>query len=310
MNNQQWTALGVVLGLVGVTAALLAYIGASQRLGNPGLKLVDEPTYMADVDAAKSVTNRVAVRMQSAYLPTEVLEYTSQIEDITPLEINWLPKDTLFGRRRYHSKDGFDILTSVVLMGLDRTSIHKPQFCLEGQGWRIGKAEIIGIPIARPHPYELKVMKLTTSKQLADRSGKPRTATGFYLYWFVADNLLTASHGERMWWMARDLVRTGVLQRWAYVSYFAACWAGPDEQATLSRLQELIAASVPEFQLATGPAPGAGAGSMIAPSSDFAWERGEIAWLNGLGLSDPLAWDGGDGKRQSDYLLGPSLTAR
>ena len=49
--------------------------------------------------------------------------------------------------------------------------------------------------------------------------------SGLYVYWFVADNQLTPYHGERMWWMARDLIRTGVLQRWAYVSYFTACLA-------------------------------------------------------------------------------------
>lgn len=308
MNRKQWTALAVVLGLIGLTAALLARISASQRLGKPGLKLVDEPTFMADVDAAKGVTNRVAVRKQTAYLPSEVLEYRSQVEDITPLEINWLPKDTLFGRRRYRSSDGFEVLTSIVLMGIDRTSIHKPQFCLEGQGWRIGKSEIIGIPVARPHPYELNVMKLTTSKQFADREGKPRTATGFYLYWFVADNQLTASHGERMWWMARDLVRTGVLQRWAYVSFFAACWAGQEEE-TLRRLKEVIAASVPEFQLAAGPPPSRL--SLNLPSLDMlemdAADRGEGAWLC-LQQLRPLS--GREEKGSADYLLGPGLIDR
>ena len=48
-------------------------------------------------------------------------------------------------------------------------------------------------------------------------------ASGVYVFWFVADNAYTARHGQRMWWMAREMMRTGVLQRWAYVSCFAAC---------------------------------------------------------------------------------------
>ena len=44
-----------------------------------------------------------------------------------------------------------------------------------------------------------------------------------------------------------DSLRHGVLQRWAYVSYFAYCWPG-QEDATFARMKQLIAASVPEFQ--------------------------------------------------------------
>lgn len=242
MTSRQWAALAVVLGLMGATAILLVQIGAQQRLGRPGLKVVQEPT----LD-----TNGVVVRSESVSLPSEVLDYTSAPVGITPLEVEWLPKDTLFGRRHYVATDGFEVLTSVVLMGSDRTSIHKPQFCLDGQGWRIDRTETATIPMHRPHPYDLRVMKLTTSKQVLSQD-RPILARGLYVYWFVADSQLTPFHGERMWWMARDLIRTGVLQRWAYVTYFAICAPG-QEEATFSRMKDLIAASVPEFQLAAGP---------------------------------------------------------
>src|SRR4029079_8957505 len=102
MTSKQWTALAVVLALIGATAGLLAHLGASQRLGRPGLKLVAEPTF---------TTNGVIVRTESVGLPADVLEYASEPEEITPLELNWLPKDTLYGRRRYQAKDGFNVLT-------------------------------------------------------------------------------------------------------------------------------------------------------------------------------------------------------
>jgi hypothetical protein len=54
-----------------------------------------------------------------------------------------------------------------------------------------------------------------------------------------------------MWWLARDLLRTGVLQRWAYVSYFSFCAPG-QEDAAFERMSKLIAASVPEYQLPPG----------------------------------------------------------
>ena len=242
MNKNQWTALGVVLGLVAVTALLLGRVSAGQRLGEPGLKLGAEPTYL---------TNGVVARTESVALPERILDCTSEPVGLSLLENDWLPKDTLFGRRVYQStKDGFYALLSVVLMGTDRTSIHKPQYCLDGQGWRIEKTESVVIPMQRPFPYDLRVMKLTTSKP-ATYDGRPVKWSGIYVYWFVADDQLTPFHGQRMWWMARDLIRTGVLQRWAYVTYFTTCPPG-HEDAVFNRLKELIIASVPEFQLAAG----------------------------------------------------------
>jgi hypothetical protein len=69
-----------------------------------------------------------------------------------------------------------------------------------------------------------------------------------YVFWFVADNEQTVDHWQRIWWLARDLFHTGVLQRWAYVSYSSLCDPG-NEDANFERVKRLIAASVPEFQV-------------------------------------------------------------
>ena len=64
----------------------------------------------------------------------------------------------------------------------------------------------------------------------------------------IEDQEETINHWQRLWWLARDLLRTGVLQRWAYVSCFTVCIPG-QEEAVFERVKRLIAASVPEFQL-------------------------------------------------------------
>jgi exosortase len=239
---QGWAPAVVALGLLLTAGIVLLRIGSGQHLGKPGLRL-----------AAGGQENR----MQGISLPEQVLDYTSKPLEVTPLEVGWLPKDTVFGRRLYESTDGFAAQLSVVLMGTDRTSIHKPQYCLDGQGWRIEKSKVVSIPIQQPYPYELQSMKLSASKMVTDKDGNRRLARGLYVYWFVADGELTASHGERMWWMARDLIRKGVLQRWAYVSYFTAFEVKESDPTQEDRyfghLKHLIAASIPEFQLACGP---------------------------------------------------------
>jgi hypothetical protein len=83
-------------------------------------------------------------------------------------------------------------------------------------------------------------------------SGHVVQVRGTYVYWFAADQLLTAEHNQRMWWMARDLFRTGVLQRWAYVACLAVNPPGQDERS-YQRIKEFIAEAVPQFHLTPGP---------------------------------------------------------
>jgi hypothetical protein len=48
------------------------------------------------------------------------------------------------------------------------------------------------------------------------------------------------------------LLRTGELQRWAFVFCFTTCKPG-EEKVTYEHMCKFLAASVPEFQLTTGP---------------------------------------------------------
>ena len=136
-------------------------------------------------------------------------------------------------------------------MGGDRTSLHKPQFCLEGQGWQLGPSAYSSatVPIERPYSYGLPVGKIIGSKDF-QIEGQKKRLQAVYVYYYVADGALSASASgfQRMWWMARELIRTGVLQRWAYVSYLAICEPG-QEDATFERMKTFIAASAPDFQL-------------------------------------------------------------
>lgn len=251
MNRRAWTIGIAVWLLLGATAGLLLKMQASQRLGRPGLRVVPVP--ILDENGKVAGTN-------SVFLPARVLDYESKSEPIQSLELGWLPPDTTYGRRLYTAPDGFQVLMSVVLMGTDRTSIHKPQYCLSGQGWTIDRTEKTAVSISRPHPFQLPLMKLTTAKVDNQSDGRAGVWHGIYAYWFVADDQLTADHAERMWWMARDLMFKGVLQRWAYVTCFAICHPG-QEETTYGRMREFIAASVPEFQTATGPTADAGSGA-------------------------------------------------
>lgn len=240
--NRSATFIAIAFAvMLGVTASFLGRMQSGMKVGQPGLKLSEENLY--DENKKLAATNAV-------FLPNQIGEFSASPLEVTRMELDWLPRDTTYGRKRYTAKDQFTADLSIVLMGRDRTSIHKPQYCLTGQGFSIEKTERDKIPMTHPHPYDLPVMKLTTRKAFP-HEGQKIEAVGMYVYWFVSEDQLTEDHLERMWWMARDMVRTGTLKRWAYVTVFSLCHPG-QEQATYERMKKFIAEAVPSFQTTSG----------------------------------------------------------
>lgn len=180
-------------------------------------------------------------------LPEQVAGMTSKEVPAVEEELNGLPPDTSFGKRLYTATDGSPLLLQVVLMGRDRTSIHQPQYCLTGQGWLIEKTEEVRLPVTKPQPHEIPALKLTASKVFTAENGQRVPVRAIYVYWFVADGALTAHRSERLRWMAEELLKTGTLQRWAYVACLAQCLPGEEDKA-FARVREFVAEAVPEFQ--------------------------------------------------------------
>jgi hypothetical protein len=240
MNVRKWVLMVLALLMMGGSAGLLAHVAKNKHLGLPGV-------------TTHPLTNSIRLEVD---LPEKVLDYESEKLAVDEPTSNTLPADTSFGVRLYKAPDGFQVMLNVVLMGTDRTSLHKPQFCLEGQGWHIDPTESLEttVKVERPLVYDLPVVRLVSNREWV-ASGQKVMGRGVYVYWYVADNALSASTSgfQRMWWMARELVRTGVLQRWAYVSCFAVCAPG-QEEATFERQKKFIAAAAPDFQLTPGTA--------------------------------------------------------
>jgi len=228
---------GITLALIALTAFGIRQLSVNQRLGQPGVRVSPVPLIGEDGRIAR--TNSVA-------LPTNLPGYEYKSTSVTDLELNYLPKDTVFGRASYRAPDGFMAQVNVVLMGTDRTSIHRPEYCLTGQGWNI---------VSKRYD-EAKFAPTGKSFPIQRFAGQIRTVIdtqtvnygGVYVFWFVADGQRTASHWERQWWMIRDLVTKGVLQRWAYISFFAPCPPGREEEA-YQRLLQLVGELAPAIEM-------------------------------------------------------------
>lgn len=234
MTRQERLVAIVVLALIGL-GALAIHFGRPQ-MGKPGLAM-----------EKVSLTNEHGkiVRTERVHFPSRVAEFHSMDGPITDVECTNLPPDTVYGRKMYWDDSGFAAQVSAVMMQTDRTSIHRPQVCVTGQGWKIVKTETIDIPIARPTPYLLKATCLTSTK-ISQKDKRPYTS--LYIYWFVSERRTVPGHPEALWAISQDLLTTGTLYPWAYVSCFSYCQPG-QEGLYLSRMKRLISTTVPEFQL-------------------------------------------------------------
>ena len=229
-------ALIAALLLMALAGGAIYQLQTRQTLGRPGV--LAEPQ-------AGSPRWRIP-------LPEQVAGMTSQEVPAAEVELSALPADTSIGKRLYTATNGAPLLLQVVLMGRDRTSIHQPQYCLTGQGWLIEQTEEVRLPVAQSPPHEVPALKLTASKVFTTADGQRVPVRAIYVYWFVADGALTAHRSQRLRWMAEELLKTGTLQRWAYVACFAQCLPGEEDQ-TFARVKEFVAEAVPEFQRSPAP---------------------------------------------------------
>jgi hypothetical protein len=252
MNMRKWMLLLVALAMIGGTAAALNRLRTGLRLGLPGINTAPIPG-----------SPRLAIS-----LPEHVLNYASTNIPTDPGILEGLPHDTSFAQRRYIGHgDEFDQLQMlVVLMGTDRTSIHKPQFCLQGVGWDFDDHDSRPdtVRVQSPHPYDLPVTKMMMTRPEI-MNGQATTISGIYVYWFVADNRLVGRLQtlKGFWDSNVRLLTTGKQDRWAYVGCLGICRKG-DEDATYERMKQFIAACVPGFQKTSGPVVAGGAPEQTA----------------------------------------------
>lgn len=259
MNSTKSRTIAALCAVLIAGAALvLTRFRSHHRLGTPGLKLCE--VALSDEKGKPATTN-------SLFLPEKILDYSSQLLPVTREELDWLPRDTTYGRRFYRAnRDGFLVQVSGVLMGTDRTSIHKPEYCLPAQGFHISRRTRQTLTIEKPVRYELPITRLDATREVQLENGTRTTQGAVYVYWFVSGSRLSNDHFQRMWWLASDLLRTGELQRWAYIGVLGVCAPGQQDQA-FQRLEEMIREMVPEFQTTTAPAATAGTANLALPPS-------------------------------------------
>jgi len=167
---------------------------------------------------------------------------------VSTVERATLPADTGFSRKNYISLQDRtqQVFVSIVLSGRDRTSIHRPELCLVGQGWTIGGRfeHRFAYPGAGHAMIPATVLRVQREVALP-RRGRV-VVPSLVAYWFVGHRRVVATHWARMGWGALDRLRHLQSHRWAYVVLQTGALDG--EAAALIRLQAVLDQTLPTFE--------------------------------------------------------------
>ncbi|HVS51840.1 MAG TPA: EpsI family protein [Opitutaceae bacterium] len=168
---------------------------------------------------------------------------------VTDVERAILPADTGFSRRLYVNlaRPRSDVLLSIVLSGRDRTSIHRPEICLVGQGWTIVDAARQRFHFPGRNDADFDATMLRVRREVATPRG-PVVVPQLVAYWFVNGDAVVATHGERFARDAWNRVAHARADRWAYVLLQTDATDG--EAAALARMQAILDGTLPAFQRA------------------------------------------------------------
>lgn len=173
-------------------------------------------------------------------------EWIGQRIDVSPVEREVLPPDTGYSRRNYVSIQdrSRQVFVSIVLSGKDRTSIHRPELCVVGQGWNIVEREERTLRLGPGR--ELPVTLLRIQRDLTDRAGERHTVSCWLAYWFVGREVEVPSHSAMIWRSSLDRLLHFRADRWAYVLAQAPFTAGEGEG--VRQIEEVLGAVWPQVR--------------------------------------------------------------
>ncbi len=222
-----WRVAGSVVAMAVLTAWFTHRVDQWPVLGGAGIRLAEDGISPADLPA---------------FLGTE---WIGQRTAVTAIEREVLPPDTGFARRNYVSTENRQdqVFVSIVLSGRDRTSIHRPELCLVGQGWTIEGRSVE--TFARPEGPPLQASVLQITREIVDNQGRRQVLPALFVYWFVGRDEVAATQGQRLWRTAWNRLR-GRTDRWAYV--VAQTMVLDGEEPARARLQEVLAQTLPAIQ--------------------------------------------------------------
>lgn len=136
------------------------------------------------------------------------------LDTISPLERRLLPRDVTILRKLYRGPDNRERLVIGLITGESREGIHRPEWCLAAQGFRVGRREVINVEPQAHAPFKAGVYPLVPAN-VSDGF----TPSRYFIYWFESpDGYKTPYNGIRILRSGYARLLQGSAQRWAYFS--------------------------------------------------------------------------------------------
>lgn len=225
-----WRSAGVVTILALVAVSAMKGIDARPAEPNAGVRIAE---------------NGVDPVSLPEFIGTE---WIGQRVEVTAAEREVLPPDTGYSRRNYVSIQdrSRQVFVSIVLSGKDRTSIHRPELCVVGQGWNIVEREERTLRLSPT--IELPVTMLRIQREVTDRAGERHRVSCWLAYWFVGREVELPSHGAMIWRSSLDRLLHFRADRWAYVLAQAPLMT--TESEGLRQMEEVLGAVWPQVRRA------------------------------------------------------------
>ncbi len=196
-----------------------------------------------------------------AELPRVAGDFVGESEPPGERELELLPADTILIKRAYRtpgrSVENRDLVqASLVIAGSDSRSIHRPEVCLDGQGWTVTDARTRDVTLNSG--AVLSVRDLSIERELLQRDGTKVPLRAHYVYWYVGTDVSTPSNMERQLMTLADNIFRNMNHRWAYPSVMARVTDNftPEQSGerrrsdaeTVAMLLDLIRTVAPKFQ--------------------------------------------------------------
>lgn len=146
--------------------------------------------------------------------------------DMSEAERETLPKDTVILRRRYTADDGHWYQISAVVGGRSKSSVHRPELCLPGQGFRMTDPHTVFVG-------DVSWRRLTLEKGADLRVGFAYTFTN-------GTGFRTSSHLVRIFTDVWDRSILGRIDRWVMLSVVSSRSDEDGVRAFLAEMKEVV----------------------------------------------------------------------
>ena len=156
-------------------------------------------------------------------LPKEIPGHVGFSREVSEEEKVWLPSDTEMLKMAYYPKNARSqeeavnrsISATLILSGSDQRSLHRPEVCLDGQGWAITDQPIVQLEV---NGKKLKVKDLHLQRTQTQEDKSLKTIKAHYIYWWVGSNVSTADTAKRALISVKENILHNRNTRWGYPS--------------------------------------------------------------------------------------------